>query len=153
MAAPARAHRQVLGRFLVAVQNLPTSGTNVFEDTVYAIAQGSVPAVAVEPDDETSEEFAPALDSFDDTDEDVRRLGVFVTAIGSTPAERDAIMLEAEEAVIAASIGRSCNFISAKFERSGEGAKPVYAVRSRFVTTYHVEAVRPDQIIRGKESA
>ena len=140
-----RAHRQILGRFLVALQNLPTTGTSVHEDVAYAIEHGRVPAVVVEPDDELSQEYAPA---FDGNDEEMRTLGVFVTAIGNSPAERDTIMLEAEEAVIRANIGRECKFSSARYVKSGEGSKPAYAVRSRFTVEYHVEAQRPDQILR-----
>jgi len=146
MTAPRiRAHRQVLGRFLVAVQNLKTTGTSVHEDTAYAIAHSLVPAIAVEPDDESSQEYAQ---TFGDDDGAERTLNVFVTAIGSTPLERDTIMLEAEDSVVAASIGEECNYTGTRFIRLDEGAKPIFAARMRFATRYIVDAKRSQQIIR-----
>lgn len=143
------ADRQILDRYLIAVQNLPTTGTNVYEDDPYAVPDGKIPCVVIEPADQRTEPWAQ---SFSGPPERRVALGVFVVAIGNTPAERDQIALEAEEAVMRAGIGDETVQASREPAKSGEGAKRIYALRTRYVTQYNVDAEAPDQILRNTHS-
>lgn len=139
-----RAHRQVLDGVIAVLRNHATVGANLFEDPSHAIADSKIPAFIVEPDRESSEKFAEAHDS---NLEELRRFSVLVTIFATSPTQRDTLALDVETLINRSKVGRERFFSDAEYERSGQGAAAVYAMRMRFGFEFYLEADRPGQMV------
>ena len=142
----ADAYRQMLDLVKAALTGLDSTGANVTEQPPDSIDRAMLPALSVRAGDVVVSDVVESADS--DAHLETHRLGVEVTSVCTSIAARDQSALEVKVALLNdARPGALRRYTRSDFAESGEGERPIYAVRQRFEIDYYVEATAPDVIV------
>jgi len=132
----AHARSRVLEQVKQVLTNLPTTGTNVFEDPASAVSETSLPAVILESSREATEAFggerlqrsAPYVQG--------RILSIVVTAVAKSIAQRDQSAVEVEQAIMNCGVGHHRVLESTDFDQTGEGQARLWVCALSFDVHY-----------------
>lgn len=142
--------KQIRDYFAVSLNNLTTTGSNVFASRVYPLQSESLPAVLVYTTNEDSDEVAFSKQRVQNRIVDVMVEG-YVKAITNFDDTLDQIAREVEEALFDDPTcgGLSQNMIlsSTETEYSGDGEAPVGTIRMTFQVNYRTVTGTPDSAI------
>lgn len=142
--------KQIRDYFAVSLNNLTTTGSNVFASRVYPLQSESLPAVLVYTTNEDSDEVAFSKQRVQNRIVDVMVEG-YVKAITNFDDTLDQIAREVEEALLDDPTcgGLSQNMIlsSTETEYSGDGEAPVGTIRMTFQVNYRTVTGTPDSAI------
>ena len=129
------ARSRVLTEIKQVLTNLPTTGTNVFEDPASAVSESSLPAVIIE----SSREAAGALGETMKRNEphvQSRILSIVVTAVAKSIAQRDQSAVEIEQAIMNSTVGNTRKIESTDFDQTGEGQARLWVCAISFDIQY-----------------
>ena len=118
--------------------NLPTTGTNVFEDPASAVSETNIPAVIME----ASRESVESLGDIGEPDSGYvqsRLLSITVTSVAKSIAQRDQSAVEVEEAILNSGVGKNRKLDSTDFDDSGEGNARLWVCALSFEIQYLTE--------------
>jgi hypothetical protein len=127
--------------------NLPTSGTNVFEDPAAAVSDTDIPAVILE----ASRESVSSLGEIGEPDSGYiqsRLLSITVTGVAKSIAQRDQSAVEIEEAILNSGVGKNRKLESTDFDDSGEGNARLWVCSLSFEIQYLTENSYPRIVLR-----
>ena len=144
---PLHARRQLLDEVKQSLLNLPTSGTNVYEDPASAVQDDLLPALVIEPVTEEIESLGEVMLE-EDGYHQRRVLSVLVTAVCKSAAERESLSVEIEEAVMRTTIGRGSRLVNEEFSASSEGGQRLWMIGLTFDFSYLTSSKYPRTAIR-----
>jgi hypothetical protein len=133
---------RVLAEMKAHLMNLPTTGTNVFDDPAEAISDESLPGIIVEAARENTE----SLGDIGEPDAGYiqnRALTVNVTAIAKSIAQRDQAATEIEESILSSSIGVNRRLDATDFDASADGNTRLWVCSLSFEIQYLTQSKYP----------
>ena len=133
---------RILAEMKAHLMNLPTTGTNVFDDPAEAISDESLPGIIVEAARENTE----SLGDIGEPDAGYiqnRALTVNVTAIAKSIAQRDQAATEIEEAILSSSIGVNRRLDATDFDASADGNARLWVCSLSFEIQYLTQSKYP----------
>lgn len=144
----ADAYRQILDELRAHLDGLGTTGANVFEDPTHAIEAGTIPALAIEPDEDAA---SPVGEDINGLHIEAHRFRVRLTVLADQIADRDAGVLDVKLGVAKAIGETRRRFVSTQFgkARAGQesGAKSYYAAAVVYEIQYETRPSTPDTIL------
>jgi len=139
--------QQVREYFGTRLNNLTTTGTNVFESRVYTLQDNIVPCLVIYTKSETSEPIVIGTDRLMSRELSVVVEG-YVKATSNFDDTIDTISKEVEEAIATdttlGGLAKDCYLESTEIEFNAEGEKPLGYVSLTFLTNYYVKETNPD---------
>mgnify|MGYP001464803615 FL=1 len=139
--------QQIRERAGTVLNNLTTTGTNVFETRIYPLENTNLPALVIYTKNETSEPLVISTDRLMSRELELI-VEVYVKQTSNFDDEVDKICKEIEIAISADTtlngLAKDCFLQSTSIEYNTEGEQPLsYAVLT-FLTNYYVNETRPD---------
>jgi hypothetical protein len=143
----AHVRKSIREYFGTTLNNLSTTGTNVFESRVYTLQDNALPALAIYTKSETSEPIVIGTNRVMSRDLAVVVEG-YCKAVSNFDDVIDQISLEVEEAIAAdrtlGGLAKDTYIESTEIDFTGEGEQPVGSVTLTFLTNYYVQETNPD---------
>ena len=137
----AHARRSIVAGAVTLVTGLETTGSNVFEDPGAAIADGALPAIIVEAQNEEVDPFGESLNATAYNQRRVLRLGF--TVISKSIASMEFSTLEIEEAVMGSSLGLTRRIVNTEFESNSEGSTRLWSALISVEVVYITLSTQP----------
>lgn len=140
------AYRQILDKAMQTAGGLGLTGNRVYEDPAHPIRDGNLPAIAVEPVQDTVEHLG---ESREPGCIDRHELRIRMTAIGTTPVERDAVAVQLARSVLQdVNLGTRRRFAGvAGYPRNGEGQRDYFGAQLLFDIEFFTQDDEPDVLI------
>ena len=143
----AHVRRSIREYFGSTLNNLSTTGTNVYESRVYTLQDNALPALVVYTKSESSEPIVIGIDRVMSRDLSVVVEG-YCKAANNFDDTIDTISKEVEEAIAAdrtlGGLAKDTYLESTEIEFNAEGEQPVGSVTLTFLTNYYVQEKNPD---------
>jgi hypothetical protein len=136
------ARRRIINAIKQNLMNLPTTGTNVYEDPAAAVDDDSLPALVIEP----LEEEVSTLGDIRDPDsgyKQVRTLSLAVSVLTKSIDVRDTCCVEVEESVIHGNVGINRRITRTEFETTSAGAHRLWTAQVVVEVDFLTEARYP----------
>ena len=139
--------QQIRERAGTVLNNLTTTGSNVFETRIYPLENTNLPALVIYTKDETSEPLVISTDRVMSRELELI-VEIYVKQTSNFDDEVDKICKEVEIAISADTtingLAKDCFLQSTSIEYNTEGEKPLTFASLTFLTNYYVNETRPD---------
>ena len=139
--------QQIRERAGTVLNNLTTTGSNVFETRIYPLENTNLPALVIYTKDETSEPIVISTNRLMSRQLELV-VEIYVKQTSNFDDEIDKICKEVEVAISADTtlngLAKDCFLQSTSIEYNTEGEKPLAFASLTFLTNYYVNETRPD---------
>lgn len=143
----AHVRQQIREYFGTTLNNLATTGANVYESRVYTLQESTLPSLVIYTKSESSEPIVIGTDRVMSRDLSVV-VEAYCKAVNNFDDTIDTISKEVEEAIAAdrtlGGLAKDTYIESTDIEYTGEGDQPVGFVTLNFLTNYYVKESDPD---------
>ena len=142
------ARRRLIDEVIAQVMNLPTTGTNVYEDPAAAVTDTALPGLVVEVTDEEVSTLGDYTMGEQDGHRQLRRLNVQITCVAKSVTQRDQSSLEVEESLMGSSIADMRRLLRSQFDSSADGNFQLWTASITFEFSYATQSTYPRVAIR-----
>jgi hypothetical protein len=143
----AHVRQQIREYFGTTLNNLATTGANVYESRVYTLQEDTLPSLVIYTKSESSEPIVIGTDRVMSRDLSVV-VEAYCKAVNNFDDTIDTICKEVEEAIAAdrtlGGLAKDTYIETTDIEYTGEGDQPVGFVTLNFLTNYYVKESDPD---------
>tara|TARA_Y100001973_G_scaffold71595_1_gene104344 strand:+ start:755 stop:1201 length:447 start_codon:yes stop_codon:yes gene_type:complete len=139
--------QQIRERAGTVLNNLTTTGSNVFETRIYPLENTNLPALVIYTKDETSEPIVISTNRLMSRELELI-VEIYVKQTSNFDDEIDKICKEVEIAISADTtlngLTKDCFLQSTSIEYNTDGEQPLSFAVLTFLTNYYVEETAPD---------